>query len=325
MAGIQMFIQSAFLSARSIAAAKSVSSNRLTQIRPIIIGLVAGALVFAVDYAGTAVVPQLHSMIDFAIMVTIVPLILTLGTREILRVRAQAVAEQVSAIQEERRDFSRDLHDSIAQHLAYLHLKLDQLAHNQALVSDPAVRDELEKMREVTDEAYEEVYFLLSTLRSVPADGLYEALKARLTWAGRRAGFHAHFTSLGQARPLTPFAAQQIAYIVREALTNVEKHAEACNVWVAVEWGDSDLALSVSDDGRGFDPASVAPSGHFGLHIMRERAEQIGGTLKIQSSVGSGSQVLFSAPVARVIAHPVPARRRGVPALFRTQSSSHDR
>ena len=81
--------------------------------------------------------------------------------------------------------------------------------------------------------------------------------------------------------------------LAQEALNNVVKHAKARNVAVELSGTADGVDLSVIDDGRGFD-ALVAPAGHFGLSIMRERAESIGATLTVDSRPGAGTRVLLA-------------------------------
>jgi signal transduction histidine kinase len=84
--------------------------------------------------------------------------------------------------------------------------------------------------------------------------------------------------------------------IVREALHNAVKHADAHRVDIALEHGGGHLLLLIEDDGRGFDPSSSRP-GHFGLQSMRERAIAVGGMLTLYSAVGAGTQLRVSIPV----------------------------
>ena len=84
--------------------------------------------------------------------------------------------------------------------------------------------------------------------------------------------------------------------IVREALHNAVRHADAHRVDIVLEHGGGQLRLLIKDDGRGFDPSRPRP-GHFGLQSMRERATAVGGTLALFSAVGAGTQLRVSIPV----------------------------
>ncbi len=116
--------------------------------------------------------------------------------------------------------------------------------------------------------------------------------------------------SLSQPEELRlPGAVQkQALYIVREALTNAWRHAQAGHVTVHVERvpEQGEVCISVQDDGDGFDPASVQVEGHLGLMIMRSRAERCGGKLEIDSTPGVGTKVVACLPLK---ANAIPPRR----------------
>lgn len=92
----------------------------------------------------------------------------------------------------------------------------------------------------------------------------------------------------------------QVIRIIQEALTNVRKHASASKAWVRFEQTGGQVRITVEDDGRGFDPARVVGGGrqHFGLQIMRERAESVGGSLELDSRPDQGTQVVVQVPFA---------------------------
>jgi signal transduction histidine kinase len=97
-----------------------------------------------------------------------------------------------------------------------------------------------------------------------------------------------------------PAVALQVLRIVQEALSNVRKHAgtaAAATVTVGRD-GDGRLAIEVADDGRGFDPAAPAPAGspRFGLLMMRERAESVGGRLEVATAPGGGTRLRLEVP-----------------------------
>jgi signal transduction histidine kinase len=84
--------------------------------------------------------------------------------------------------------------------------------------------------------------------------------------------------------------------ITQEALQNVVKHASATSASVELARNDGMLRLSVSDDGRGFDPSQQFP-GHIGLHSMPERAAKLGGSVRINSAPGKGTRVVAEIPL----------------------------
>jgi signal transduction histidine kinase len=88
--------------------------------------------------------------------------------------------------------------------------------------------------------------------------------------------------------------------IAQEALANVVRHSGAAHVALALRYHPNELTLTISDDGKGFliTNANLSPKGHFGLQGMRERADQIGGTLNVESSPESGTRVTLHAPLS---------------------------
>jgi signal transduction histidine kinase len=92
---------------------------------------------------------------------------------------------------------------------------------------------------------------------------------------------------------------RHLGYIVTEALTNVWKHAGVDEATVAVRQLDGRAVVQVLDEGHGFEPVEVGPGQTgLGLWSMRERAQEIGGDIDIRSSIGNGTQVTISLPVA---------------------------
>jgi signal transduction histidine kinase len=91
----------------------------------------------------------------------------------------------------------------------------------------------------------------------------------------------------------------ELLRIVQESLNNVRKHAGATKVKVQLTSTPGHLVIRIEDNGKGFDPGRT-PEGHFGVAIMRERAESVGGTFKVSSNAGKGTHVEVSAPVPNV-------------------------
>ena len=89
---------------------------------------------------------------------------------------------------------------------------------------------------------------------------------------------------------------RQLFYIFREALTNIERHAQASQVSINIGWDENCLSLAVSDNGMGFDPLNTQYGSHYGLKFMRERAELLNGSLNVQSTVGSGTKLVVQVP-----------------------------
>jgi signal transduction histidine kinase len=101
----------------------------------------------------------------------------------------------------------------------------------------------------------------------------------------------------GPMRPLPVEVETNLLRIGQEAINNAVKHARAKRIEVGLNFDTRNVRLSVRDDGRGFDPREQIADGHFGLLGMRERAEQIGGVLSIDSTPERGTQIAVDVPL----------------------------
>jgi nitrate/nitrite-specific signal transduction histidine kinase len=205
-------------------------------------------------------------------------------------------AEQQYTIVAERDRIARELHDSIAQVLGVLHLRLRSLEPEVQDVPGNGVATEIGELAEIADEAYKDVREAILGLREsiTSADGLEGALGEYLRKYGRQSGIKTSLSCDGSARrALNPGSEIQRLRVVQEALTNVRKHAGARHVAVSLHADDGVVTLAVMDDGSGFDPGRLeeAFDHGFGLGAMRERVELIGGTLAVHTAPGMGTRV----------------------------------
>jgi two-component system nitrate/nitrite sensor histidine kinase NarX len=205
-------------------------------------------------------------------------------------------AEQQYTIVAERERIARELHDSIAQVLGVIHLRLRSLEPEVRDVPGNGVATEISDLAEIADEAYKDVREAILGLREsvTSADGLEGALGEYLRKFSRQTGIKATLHCNGSARrALTPRSEIQLLRVVQEALTNVRKHAGARHAAVSLNAEDGVVILDVADDGSGFDPGRLeeALDHGFGLGSMRERVELIGGTLAVHTAPGKGTRV----------------------------------
>lgn len=215
--------------------------------------------------------------------------------------RATAL-EREAAVAEERSLIARELHDSIAQSLAFLKIQTQLL--RDAIAKDNAqVRERsLAELEAGVRECYADVRELLVHFRTRTSDEDIEAaLRATLSKFEHQTGVATHLSMSGQGLPLAPDVQIQVLHMVQEALSNVRKHAQARHVELRVErhpW-----RFEVCDDGCGFDPARVAPDSlHVGLGIMRERALRVGAEVRVDSAPGGGgTRVCIVLPSASTV------------------------
>ncbi len=205
-------------------------------------------------------------------------------------------SEQQYTIVAERDRIARELHDSIAQVLGVIHLRLRGLEPEVADAPGNGVATEISDLADIADEAYKDVREAILGLRETVGqpEGLEGALREYLRKYSRQTGIEATLHCDGDARrALSPRSEVQLLRVVQEALTNVRKHADARHVTVSLATADSLVTLAVADDGAGFDPSRLEESlDHgFGLASMRERVEQIGGALAVHTAPGKGTRI----------------------------------
>jgi PAS domain S-box-containing protein len=199
---------------------------------------------------------------------------------------------QTLAVLEERQRLARNLHDAVNQSLFSAGLIAEVLPRlwerDQALA-----RQSLEDLRRLTHGAMAEMRALLAELRpSTLTDAdLGDLLRLLGNAFTGRTNIPATVTIMGEG--LLPAEAQVAVYrICQEALNNVAKHAGASKLEIDLKHMKNAIELHIRDDGRGFDPDKTA-SGHYGLGMMRERAEAVGARLTISSKPGHGTKLII--------------------------------
>lgn len=210
-----------------------------------------------------------------------------------------AALEKEAAVSQERSFLARELHDSIAQSLAFLKIQV-QLMH------DALGQDDLQQAQAVLDEiktgvreSYADVRELLVHFRTrANAEDIEPALKTTLRKFELQSALPTSLQMEGHGMPLDPDLQVQVLHIVQEALSNVRKHAAATHVWLDVQQAPR-WRFEIRDNGTGFSNADGAhDENHVGLRIMRERADRIGASLDIHSVPRRGSSVILTLPPA---------------------------
>lgn len=218
--------------------------------------------------------------------------------------RATAL-EREAAVAEERGLLARELHDSIAQSLAFLKIQT-QLLRDAVARGDEAKRDRsIGELDVGVRECYADVRELLVHFRTrTSEEDIESALRATLSKFEHQTGIPTTLGMLGHGLPLASDVQIQVLHMVQEALSNVRKHARATRVDLLVHrhprW-----RFEVMDDGCGFDMAGAPPdSTHVGLGIMRERAQRIGAMVQVESELGRGTRVSIELPSTAVASTP---------------------
>jgi signal transduction histidine kinase len=220
--------------------------------------------------------------------------------------RAQALLFQHQrslATLEERDRIARELHDSLGQVLGYVNVQAqairELLAHGETATADA----HLAQLANVAKDAHTDVreYILCVRTAVSPERGFVSALQQYLQRFSQNYGIRTELNGPEalKARGLQPTTEVQLLRIVQEALSNVRKHSSARAVRVNLTVDADQAEVVIEDDGRGFDPVQLAVGDrqHFGVGIMRERAEEIGGTLEVQSAPEQGTRVIVRVPL----------------------------
>jgi PAS domain S-box-containing protein len=211
-----------------------------------------------------------------------------LNRQRLLRLVFEAQAE-------ERRRISRELHDHAGQLLTSMLLRLNVL---QDATTDQAVKRGVREISSVASSTLEDISRLARGLHPAVLEdlGLMEALRRAVEEFGS-SGIAVTFEVTGPAERLPQHVEGEIYQIVKEALTNVQKHAHADRVEVCLDIGAASTTASIRDNGVGFDMAE-SPSGrtHLGIVGMNERATLLGGSLRVTSLPGTGTTVTLTVP-----------------------------
>jgi len=216
------------------------------------------------------------------------------GAMENLRLNSLGLE---AAISQERGFLARELHDSIAQSLAFLKIQVQLMRDAIALGDSRQLQHVLGEIDVGVRESYGDVRELLMHFRTrANAEDIEPALLTTLRKFEHQTGLKARLQMLGQGMPLAPDTQIQVLHIVQEALSNVRKHAGARQVWLDVQQ-QPQWRLEVRDDGLGFSRGNgTLDETHVGLRIMTERAERIGAQLEVLSTSGRGTSVVLTLP-----------------------------
>jgi signal transduction histidine kinase len=199
------------------------------------------------------------------------------------------------ATSRERNRLALELHDTLAHTLSGLAVQMETIKAYWD-VDQPTARSVLEKSLAATHLGLEETRRALKALRASPLDdlGLALALRKMVEDMASRANLTLDMPEIIMVPPLTPDIEQCIYRVAQEAVTNAVKHASAKKLTVKLEFAEGGAALSVIDDGIGFDVDKIDKTSHFGLAGMQERARMVGGELHIISKPGSGTTVILT-------------------------------
>lgn len=210
---------------------------------------------------------------------------------------------QHSTLLQERNRVAREIHDTLGQGFTGVLIQLE--AAEDILEENPqGVRNHLKKARDLARDSLAEARRSVWALRPRALEGgdLASGLRnlAHQMTVGKQV--KVEFSMRGKVRPISPETEVHLLRIGQEALTNALRHAEASQIKIELAFSHNGVQLSVQDNGHGFDATSGSKDGRFGQLSLRERAEQIGARITVDSEPGSGTRVIAIVPAASLSA-----------------------
>jgi PAS domain S-box-containing protein len=204
------------------------------------------------------------------------------------------------AVTEERERLARDLHDDLGQVLGFINLQAQGIRKELANADIDIVSQKLDRLINVSQEAHNDIREYIRSIRSTEAlekdfmGGLLKDINSFEEHSGLKVKLDipSGFTGDG----LRPVIRINILNIVREALNNIRKHAEADNVYIGFKASKEQLCVTVEDDGKGFDIGADLTN-RYGLSIMRERASEISAKVDLKSEPMKGCHISLTVPL----------------------------
>ncbi|HYF81285.1 MAG TPA: GAF domain-containing protein [Symbiobacteriaceae bacterium] len=208
--------------------------------------------------------------------------------------------QQVAAL-EERQRLARDMHDSFGQILTFVGMRLHLLGGMARAHQATDMVSEIDDLHATLKEAHQDVRRSIYQLKeSGPAlASLWDRWTETMRQFQEQTGIQVEMTGHESMPAHLPDEVEsQVTRVIQEALANIRNHSGASNAWVKAYRDGANLVIAVQDNGCGFETGTVVGPGeyHFGLHIMRERIESVGGNLVIASDIGLGTEVRLTVP-----------------------------
>ncbi|MBI5052181.1 MAG: sensor histidine kinase [Chloroflexi bacterium] len=216
--------------------------------------------------------------------------------------RYQLLKRLITVQEEERKRVARDLHDDLGQDLAGLAVNVE-VAERLIEEQPRQARAQLQRIRALLAETTNRAYDIILSLRPSALDdlGLVPALRTHAERVLKDVAIQIEFEAQNFSRRLPPEIETALFRTYQEALNNVVRHSGAKRVHLKLATGDRLFEGEIADDGRGFDVHDFQSNGNsargLGLLGMQERVAQCGGTLKVISQVGTGTQIQISVPI----------------------------
>ncbi len=220
-------------------------------------------------------------------------------SEEAVNLPASSIEQIIEAQEEERRKISRQIHDGPAQALANFILQTE-IAMRLFDVDAGKARQELTSLKASATSTFANVRDFIFDLRPMMLDdlGLIPTARRYVDAYKEKTGLNVTLVITGTERRLEPHREVLVFRGIQELLGNIRDHAQATQVKVMMDVDAAQVRVIVDDNGRGFDPETAQAEGTKGrgLRTLKSRVSQVGGTIEIESSPGSGAKITFSIP-----------------------------
>ena len=216
------------------------------------------------------------------------------------RLRLRRLRSQFEAVLAERNRMAREIHDTLAQSFAGVSVQLELVSQLLAHSQTEAASEQLDRTRAYVREGLAEARRSIWDLRAIAAQNTLPTRLTHLVEQSRTEPLTINLNIGGTYRPIAPSIENEVLRIAQEALTNIQRHANATEANIDLRYNTNQLHLAITDNGGGFNPseATFSANGHFGLQGMRERAEQIDAQLNIASIPAHGTTVTLDVPIS---------------------------
>ena len=203
-----------------------------------------------------------------------------------------------AAAQAERQRIARQLHDTLAQDLAFLRLKLEQLLYNDRARTGGDFGNELFRLYKTADHSYEQVRHSLRSMRGETKLEFSDALYEFANTIADNSNFKVEITQEGSPSELSVEMQRKILYIMREVLRNVGKHAHANLANIKITWETDFVQIDADDNGKGFDVnTALNKTQSCGLNIIEEVVAELNGHFDLESQENAGTSIRLWFPI----------------------------
>jgi signal transduction histidine kinase len=238
--------------------------------------------------------PHLYQTWYFYLALALLAMIIA---AQLIRRREQLMKGRIGIVLEERNRISRECHDTLMAGFAAISWQLEataKLFRDSDALSTPAAAS-CELARSMVSHCQAEARRIIWDLRETDevTNILSQALSRALAANPLREGIKTTLEVQGDELPLAPGCVHHLVCIGQEAVSNAVRHAKPSHILILLKYDAEALSLYIHDNGRGFQSSEMNGSrrGHFGIPVMEERARKLGGTLRLQTSAETGTEV----------------------------------